>query len=129
MTWFSQLGSTVRFPKLRSLVVEINHMPPAVLLKVAEFTNIAELLLTLSENDIESQTFTLDASVVKQFAQIRLQVGLPLKLVLYGNEKFSMDRQPFDANVTVLNKAKVHVKFADESFDEFDFEQWFVRPH
>lgn len=107
----------------------VNHMQTGVLLKVAEFTNITELLLTLSENDIQSPTFTFDANIVKQFAQIRLQVGLPLKLVLYGNEKFSMDRQPFDANITALNKANIHVKFADESFDEFDFEQWFVRPH
>lgn len=100
-----------------------------VLLKVAEFTNITELLLTLPQSDSPTQPVTLDANLINQFAQIRLQVGLPLKLVLYGNEKFSINRQPFDVNAATLHKAKVHVTFADETFDEFDFEQWFVRPH
>ena len=98
------------------------------LLKIAEFSNITELLLTFSEN-CENDTFTLSPDLVRQFAEVRSGVGQPLKLVLYCNERFSVDRQSFDANMSLLKKAKIHAKFAEECFDEFDFEQWFVRPH
>lgn len=106
----------------------VNHVNTNMLLKIAEFSNIAELLLTFSESE-ENDTITLNADLVRRFAEIRCGVGLPLKLVLYCNEKFSVDRQSFDENMSLLKKAKIHAQFADESFDEFDFEQWFVRPH